>query len=390
MAAAGIVAEYNPFHRGHAHHVEHTRALLGPECAVVCVMSGHWVQRGDCALTDKWVRASAALAGGVDLVLELPTVWACASAESFARGAVSLLHATGVVDVLSFGSECADLPLLRRAAAVLADDSYPERLRAGIHAGLSFPAARQKAVEALTGPDAAACLGRPNDNLGVEYLRALPQSMEAVVIPRIGVDHDGGAAGGFASASHLRGLLRAGDAAQAAPYLTQAWTAPFADFSRAERAFLAKIRAMDREDWAALPDSGDAEGLPDRLTRAARSACSLADFLEQAKTKRYPLARLRRLAAWAFLGLTAADRPQAPPYLRVLGLSPRGRRLLARMRTSASLPVLTKPAHVRALPEHARRLFELESRSTDLYGLCFSHIRPCGLEWTTGPVIRAE
>lgn len=387
MTAAGIVAEYNPFHRGHAHHVERTRALLGPDCAVVCVMSGHWVQRGECALTDKWTRARAALEGGVDLVLELPTVWACASAETFARGAVELLRATGVVEVLSFGSECADLPRLRLAASCLDGEAYGDLLRAGVGAGLPFPVARQNAVARLAGEEAASCLSRPNDNLGIEYLRALPKDMDAIAIPRIGVGHDGGAAGGFASASHLRGLLREGKAGEAAPYLTQVWTGPFAHLSRVERAILAKVRTMDQADWAALPDSGDTEGLPHRMKHAASSASSLAQLLEEAKTKRYTLARLRRLVTWAFLGLTAADRPSHPPYLRVLGCSVRGRALLAQMRTASSLPVLTKPAHARALPQEARRLFELESRSTDLYGLCFPDVLPCGLEWTTGPVI---
>ena len=319
MTAAGIVAEYNPFHTGHAHHVKRTRELLGPDCAVVCVMSGHWVQRGECALTDKWTRAAAALGGGVDLVLELPTVWACASAESFARGAVELLHATGVVDTLSFGSECADLSALRRAASCLDEARYTQLLRDGVSAGLPFPVARQKAVERLVGPEIASCLSRANDNLGIEYLRALPNDMDAVTIPRIGVGHDGGTAGGFASASHLRGLLREEKGVEAAPYLTQAWKGPFADLSRIERAILARVRAMDRADWAALPDSGGAEGLPDRMKSAAASARSLAQLLESAKTKRYTMARLRRLVTWAFLGLRAADRPAHPPYLRVLG-----------------------------------------------------------------------
>jgi len=119
MTVAGIVAEYNPFHLGHAWHLAQTRKALGPHGAVVCAMSGHWVQRGDCAVADKWTRAALALAGGADLVLELPTPWAMASAEAFARGAVGLLAAAGVVDVLSFGSEDGDLSPLRSAAAAL-------------------------------------------------------------------------------------------------------------------------------------------------------------------------------------------------------------------------------------------------------------------------------
>ena len=311
MATAGIVAEYNPFHRGHAWHIARTRRTLGADTAVICVMSGHWVQRGECALTDKWSRAALALSGGADLVLELPTPWAMASAESFARGAVGLLAATGVVDVLSFGSETGELAPLRAAAAALDGSDYPERLRAGLARGLSFPAARQAAV-------GADCLASPNDNLGVEYLRALPPGMEALTIPR----------------------------------------------------------------------RGAAEGLPARLARSARTADSLEDFYARAKTKRYPHARLRRLALAAFLGLRAAERPPAAPYVRVLGLSGRGRALLRRMKETCALPVVVKPAQARALDGDARALFEAEARRTDLFGLCFPTARPCGLEWTRSPVVK--
>ena len=135
METAGIVAEYNPFHRGHAWHIAETRRRLGGDAPVVCVMSGHWVQRGECALADKWLRAALALDRGADLVVELPTPWAMASAESFARGAVSLLAATGVVDVLSFGSETGELAPLEEAAAALDAPDYPERLRAALGRG---------------------------------------------------------------------------------------------------------------------------------------------------------------------------------------------------------------------------------------------------------------
>lgn len=381
MATAGIVAEYNPFHRGHAWHIARTRQTLGADTAVICVMSGHWVQRGECALTDKWSRVALALSGGADLVLELPTPWAMASAEAFARGAVGLLAATGVVDVLSFGSETGELAPLRAAAAALDGPDYPERLRAGLARGLSFPAARQAAV-------GADCLASPNDNLGVEYLRALPPGMEALTIPRRGAAHDGPAAGGFASASELRALLRAGRAAEADPYLPAPWSGETASMAHIDRAVLARLRMMDEADWAALPDGGAAEGLPARLARSARTADSLEDFYARAKTKRYPHARLRRLALAAFLGLRAAERPPAAPYVRVLGLSGRGRELLRRMKETCALPVVVKPAQARALDGDARALFEAEARRTDLFGLCFPTARPCGLEWTRSPVVK--
>ena len=383
METAGIVAEYNPFHRGHAWHIAETRRRLGGEAPVVCVMSGHWVQRGECALADKWLRAALALDRGADLVVELPTPWAMASAESFARGAVSLLAATGVVDVLSFGSETGELAPLEEAAAALDAPDYPERLRAALGRGLSFPAARQEAA-------GAACLSAPNNNLGVEYLRslrALGSTIRPLTVPRQGAGHDGPAAGGFASASELRRLLRAGRGEEAAPYLTAPWSGELADMQHIERAVLSRLRTMGEGDWAALPDGGGAEGLPSRLAKAAREAVSLEDFYTRAKTRRYTHARLRRLALAAFLGLRAAERPAAPPYVRVLGLGGRGRVLLRRMKDTCPLPVIVKPAQARELDGPARTLFESEARYTDLYGLCFPAPRPCGAEWIHSPVV---
>ena len=383
METAGIVAEYNPFHRGHAWHIAETRRRLGGDAPVVCVMSGHWVQRGECALADKWLRAALALDRGADLVVELPTPWAMASAESFARGAVSLLAATGVVDVLSFGSETGELAPLEEAAAALDAPDYPERLRAALGRGLSFPAARQEAA-------GAACLSAPNNNLGVEYLRslrALGSTIRPLTVPRQGAGHDGPAAGGFASASELRRLLRAGRGEEAAPYLTAPWSGELADMQHIERAVLSRLRTMGEGDWAALPDGGGAEGLPSRLAKAAREAVSLEDFYTRAKTRRYPHARLRRLALAAFLDLRAAERPAAPPYVRVLGLGGRGRVLLRRMKDTCPLPVIVKPAQARELDGPARTLFESEARYTDLYGLCFPAPRPCGAEWIHSPVV---
>jgi len=158
------------------------------------------------------------------------------------------------------------------------------------------------------------------------------------------------------------------------------------DLQRAERAVLARLRTMTPEDWAKLPDSGALEGLPQRLERAGRTCTDLADFFDRAKTRRFTHARLRRLVLWAYLGMTVADVPETPPYIRVLGFNQRGRAVLAKMRKAAALPVITKPAHAKRLEGDARRLFELECRCTDLYDLCLESIPTPGREWTCGPV----
>ncbi len=391
MSAVGIIAEYNPFHTGHAWHIAETRRLLGEDRSVICVMSGSWVQRGECALTDKWTRAAMALRGGADLVLELPLPWAVSSAEGFARGAVSLLKATGVVDTLSFGSESGRLEDLKLLAGVLEGEDYRMALHAEIDKGRSFAESRQKAARKVAGKQAEYLRGA-NDSLGVEYLRAAGKDLEAVAVLRQGVFHDSCCPeGDFASATYLRERLRQGK--EAARWLGEGTQetlegAGLARMENIERAMLSRLRQMGEEDFSALPDSGAAAGLPARLVRAAARAESLEEFYALAKTRCYTHARIRRLALWAFLGMTGDSRPAAgPAYLRVLGMTDRGKGLLRKMKVSAALPVLTKPAHIRELGEEARSLFALECRGTDLFGLCFDKIKPCGMDYTTGPVI---
>lgn len=399
MNIAGITAEYNPFHTGHAYQISALKAQLGPDTSVVAVMSGSWVQQGRPAVTDKWTRARMALNGGADLILELPTVWAAASAESFARGAVELLCRCGVIDTLCFGSETGELAPLLAAAECLDSPDYPEQLRKALEGGASFAAARQAAVEALIGP-AGAALASPNNNLGVEYLRALRSlhsNIKPVTIRREGAAHNSldRTGEGFRSATQLRQHLARGEWEAVRPYvpagnLDVLQSAPLADPRLGERAVLACLRKMTAEDWAKLPDAGAGEGLPQRLERAGRQCRSLDDFFTLAKTRRYAMARLRRMALWAFLGLTAADVPAEPPYLRVLGFNARGREVLKQMKTTAQLPILTKPAHARELDGPGRRLFELEAQCTDLYGLFLPQLPPPGQEWTRGPIINID
>lgn len=391
MNAVGIVAEYNPFHAGHAYHIAETRRLLGEDRGVVCVMSGNWVQRGECALTDKWTRAALALRGGADLILELPLPWAISSAEGFARGAVWVLKATGVVDTLSFGSESGDLETLRRIGVTLDSPEYRNALHVELGKGKPFAQARQKAALNMMGSDANLLSGA-NDSLGVEYLRAAGEGMAAIAVLRRGACHDSLCPEEeIVSASCLRKRLWQGE--DVSPWLGEETMetlqkAGLARMQNIERAMLSRLRRMGEEEFAALPDSGAAEGLPARLVKAAKRAESLEEFYALAKTRRYAHARIRRLALWAFLGLKGADRPTGgPACLRVLGMNSRGKRLLREMKETATLPVLTKPAHIRELGEEAQALFELESRATDLFGLCFDKIKPCGMDYTTGPVI---
>lgn len=401
MNAAGIIVEYNPLHMGHVHLLEQTRRHLGEDTALVCCMSGDFVQRGDFALLRRAARARAAVESGADLVLELPLPWAVSSAEGFAQGAVETLLAANVLTHLSFGSECGEAGSLLRVAAALESEAFPARLKEELKAGDSFAAARQRAVEGLLTAEDAALLQSPNNILGIEYCKALLRAgstVQPLTIPRLGAAHDAREApGGIASASAIRALLREGRRDQAVALMAPAMGRAYQEEEAAgrapvfletsERAILARLRSMSREDFAAL-DQGK-EGLSNRLYQASRTAPTLEGLLEAAKTKRYAYARLRRMVLCAYLGLRPGDLPQHPAYLRPLAMNDRGRTLLARMRKEATLPILTKPADVRRLGPEAQRLFALEAAAADLYSLGYSDLTAAGGEtlWKEGPVL---
>lgn len=384
---AGIIAEYNPFHRGHQYHIAETRRLLGADCGVVCVQSGDFVQRGEAALWPKHLRAGAAVRGGADLVLELPLPWCVSSAEGFARGGVSALCASGVVTHLSFGSESGDLAALQRAAGAKRDPAFSDLLRRELQAGVSYPRAQELAVRALIG-DGADVLALPNDTLALEYLLALSEAggaIEPVAVRRVGAGHDEAGEGAIRSASELRELLLRGEDASAflPPEAAALFETPAVDPAQLETAVLSRLRMLPQEAWANVP--GAEEGLENVMYRAVRGASTLEGVLAAAKSKRYPLSRLRRLALCAALGVTK-DLPARPPYLRVLAANDRGRALLREMREKSALPVITKSAAANDLPEDARRIFALNADAHDLYVLACADRSP-GQDWRKSPEI---
>jgi len=395
MRTAGIICEFNPLHKGHGWMMEEVRRK-GAD-AIVCAMSGNFVQRGEAAVADKLARAEMAVRCGADLVLELPTPWAAATAEQFARGGVELLHKTGVVTDLAFGSECGDAADLQQLAAALDSAEYEENLRSLLTGGESFAVCRQKAAAMIVGEDAAALLASPNNNLGIEYCRAMHRvgaDMNLITVPRRGASHDGAPAEGIASASHIRTLLRQGKTEEAFSYMPPeaadvlrrelaAGRAPAA-LHNCERAVLAKLRAMAEEDFAPYDTSG--EGLYHRLYEAVRSETSVEAILDAAKSKRYSHARLRRMVLHAWLDMKEV--PADVPYLRVLAANETGRKLLRKMRDGGA-PVLTKAADVAALGAEAEALFTTEALRTDLYTLSFPDLAQsaCGRDWRVTPIM---
>ncbi len=389
---AGIICEFDPLHLGHAHLLQTARAL-GAE-AVVCVMSGSFTQRGSFAAVGKAARAEMAVRCGADLVLELPTQWSMATAERFAGGGVGLLARCGAVDTLLFGSECGDLNALQAVAAALDSPAFGKALRARREDGATFAAARQAALATLPGVDAA-LLSQPNNTLGVEYLRAIARQgapLTAVTIPRLGAAHDGQPEAGTASASHLRLLLHEGAVEAACAFMMPAAAdilrrevnaGQIADAALCERAILSRLRTMSEADWQRYDEGG--EGLYHRLCRAAQRGETVEAVLSAAKTKRYPLARLRRMVLCAWLSLPP-EAAEVPPYLRVLAANAAGRALLRQMR-ERGVPVLTKAADAAALGQAAAEAAALESRCADLRALACPMPPPPGTDIRTGPVM---
>ena len=393
MTVAGIICEFNPLHSGHAYLMARLRQQ-GAD-AVVCAMSGNFVQRGEPALVNKLSRAEMAVACGADLVLELPTPWAMATAETFARGGVTLLAMADCTHI-GFGSECGDAAALQATADTLLSPDLQADIRAALAEGVTYAAARQKAVEARLG-GSAAVLRQPNDTLAVEYLKACRQletDMTPIVVSRVGASHDGGAAEGYASASHIRQLVRQDTLDRALPYLPEAAAAVLrrelaagrvTDVRNVERAILARLRQMREEEFAAYDGGG--EGLYHRVYDAVRRCATVEELLAAVKTKRYPAARLRRLVLAAWLELPKA--PETVPYARVLAANETGRALLRQMRR-AEQPVLTKAADVAALGSAAAELFRREAAYTDLYTLTYDDLTQShpGSDWRLTPIMR--
>ncbi len=395
MKTVGIVAEYNPFHNGHGEHMRRALAAAGAEAAV-CVLSGDFVQRGEPAVFSKFARAESAVRCGASLVLELPLPWCLSSAEGFARGAVGLLAAAGVVDALSFGSECGDLASLSALAEALADPAADAAVRRELGAGVSYASARERALAGLVGPEKAALLRAPNDILGVEYVkaaRALAWDAEICPLRRADSRHDGPG-----SASRLRAVLARGESA--APFVPPEALAVYdrerergrgpVTAAALEQGALARLRMLPESAFRELPDA--AEGLENRLIRAAREAPDWESAAAACKSKRYALSRLRRMLWAAALGLRRGMADGTPPFLRVLAADEKGRALLRRMRTDAALPVVSRSAAARRLTGRAGELYALTAAAHDFYALGYTdrEQRRGGADWRAAPFLLPE
>lgn len=361
MAIAGIICEYNPFHLGHRKQFSMVREALGEDTAIVCLMSGSFVQRGAPAIFDKSIRAEAALRCGADLVLELPVPVSLSSAEGFAAGGVRIL--SQLCTHLAFGCESADDSSLEQTVRGLLGPGFAHQLRQALDSGISFPAAREEALNAMgVSPD---LLRSPNDTLAVEYCKAIVSQGSALAplpLRREGMYHAQHPDPENPSASSLRLAIAAEEdwlkfiPGEAEPVFRHA---PVHTLEAGERAILYRLRTMTKAEFEVLPYGS--EGLWRRFMRECGRGNTLEEILAAVKTKRYTRTRLDRMVLCAFLGLTGEDLSEPAPYVRILGFTDRGREILRAYRGSFPLRNAGAPGD--------GKYWEAEKRWGDLYGL---------------------
>lgn len=394
----GIVTEYNPFHNGHLYHIEASKAKTNANI-VIAVMSGHFTQRGEPAIADPWTRASWALRSGVDLVIEIPTVYATSSASYFAYGAVSILNALGCVDVLSFGSESGDIDTLLQINQILQQQESALKYQVKDNAHRSFSEQRSELLHARS--DALLKLSKSNDILGLAYLEALNRlnsNIEPVTIKRIVSDyHDESLDNTIASATAIRKALSDGKTIDSIGH-----TLPKASFDSIKTGqaggfgpntglwqewCLFYLRHTPLERLSQIHDMAD--GLPQRMKQIAFESSTYEAFEENLKTKIYTNGRLKRVMAKMLLGIEKSDLVNdcgtPPEYVRILGFNDQGRQLLNQLKPS--LPLITNGKHFRPESETSKRQWEIDCLAADLYALLNQQgSRKGGRNFTNPPV----
>lgn len=413
MRVLGIITEYNPFHNGHKYHLQKSIEASSAD-HVVCVMSGNYIQRGEPALVNKWARAEMALKNGVDLVIELPTVYAMASAEFFAWGAVKILDALGVVDDLCFGSESGQLKELEAVARLLIDEpeDYRRLLKQHLDKGHSYPAAREWAVKSYlkmknkTPLDLEDIMSSSNNILGIEYLKALGKlhsKIRPITVSRQGSAYNATELEGcISSATSIRKQIDRNHKKLDTQVLSQVLPPESLNIlqrefeggrgpifpSHFEGMILSQLRRLSIDQLRLLPYVS--EGLENRIKEAGASCGTLESVVDRIATRRYPRTRIQRSLFHLVTGLQKEEFDQfnhwgGPQYIKILGFNCKGRFLLSHIHKHATLPVITKAAHFKnSCNPLLKRMLEFETAATDQYVLTYRNPahRTAGQEYT--------
>lgn len=355
----GIIGEYNPFHNGHLYHLEQSKRMTGANYTVA-IMSGNFTERGSTALINKWSRTEIALNNGIDLVIELPVLYATSSAEGFAEGAVKILNSLKVVDYISFGAETSNIDILQEIANILYAEpkNYKALLAQELNKGLSFPKSRENALMLyLNNEKYSNIISSPNNILGIEYIKALKKlksNIKPISIARFEAGYnDTSYTGNIASATAIRNIVKNGGFDILKRLLPDSsfsillndikmgYVIP--DLSVFEKQIIYNLRKMSIAEIAELPDVS--EGLEFAIKKSATSCNNLTDLLDNIKSKRYTLTRLQRILLYSLLNITKKDMALSKkinPYIRVLGFNERGKFLLSEIsKANPKLEIIT-------------------------------------------------
>lgn len=397
----GIVSEYNPFHNGHVHHLQVSKQLTKTDFTVA-VMSGNFVQRGDTALVDKWTRAEMALKAGIDLVIELPTVYALSSAENFADGAVKILNSLGVVDFISFGSEIGEITPLSDVANILYKEpkEFSSLITAQLRSGLSYPKAREIALSQFFGSSKkySDIVSNPNNILGVEYLKALKRHKSHITpltIKRDYADYNSKQEkNGIASATAIRTMIQnKKNIHRVIPFETYELIEEckekgniIPNLSVFEKEIIYTLRKMTLSEIAALPDVS--EGLENKIKSAANNFNTLEELITNIKSKRYTQSRIQRILLYALLNISQKDisaSKKVTPYIRVLGFNKHGKRIISAI--AAANPKLNIIVSVKKFMEHSndntlRNMISKDIFATNVYTMGYKTNPVANLDYT--------
>lgn len=401
----GIIAEYNPFHNGHLYQLNSSKSITNSDYSIA-IISGNFTQRGDVAIVDKWTRAQMALENGIDLVIELPTVYAISSAENFASGAVKILDSLGIVNFLSFGSECNDISILSQVTDVLVDEppEYKTLLSHELDKGVSFPKARERALMMYLNDVRrfASVLSSPNNILGIEYLKALKRQkspMQPITIQRKDSKYNDDTIptdSQFASATALRKLCATHHSDILQRFMPEASynllssamengniVKSLSDF---DKLIIYTLRKMTTDEIANLPDVS--EGLEFAIKSAVNQCNTVCELLSIINTKRYTQTRLQRILLYAILGITKKDMQLSKitkPYIRVLGFNDKGRELISEIsKTNKKLTIISSvKKFMDSNPnKNMKQLLEKDIWATNVYTLGYEYDSIGNLDYT--------
>lgn len=402
----GIVTEYNPFHNGHLHHLIESKRITNSDYSIA-VMSGNFTQRGEVSIVDKWTKTQMAIENGIDLVIELPTLYAISSAENFASGAIKILDSLGIVDFISFGSECDDISILNEVTDVLANEppEYKTLLSHELSRGVSFPKARERALMMYLNDVRrfANVLSAPNSILGIEYLKALKRQksdIKPITIKREGSNYSDDTLpynSRFASASAIRNICQSSlDITLLQKFMPEASYNILDDsikngnvvksISDFDKVIIYTLRRMSTDEIANLPDVS--EGLEFAIKSAAHSCNTVDELLSIINTKRYPKTRLQRILLYAILGITKKDMQisiNTKPYIRVLGFNDKGRELISEIsKHNRKLEIVSsvKKFMDKCSNKNLKLMMDKDIWATNVYTLGYEYDSKANLDYT--------